>query len=439
MTTPPVICAPSWVEVRALSRGLPPGSVTQVGIGRRTASRSAQSPRVASAAARAVVGTGGGVQAGQRTGDVVVATEVRGPQGVTFCASAPLLAGQLRRAGLTVHTGPVRTTRRVITGAQREEQARAGVMAVDMESSWLVYGADVPVAVLRVLADDASSPLLRLATLRRFHQALSILPLLGPSLVAWQQAVRPRQVLLFGPRSFYAGLVPPAVRAEATRQGLDVIDATVPLDGKDDTGARRFADAGETVVFIGDAGREESDATLGERPAETVLVEGAADARTVAVADPDRVSYLAQTTCAAEEVAEVVGILTARFPRLRHPSSDDICDASTNRQGALHAVAPRPDLALVIGSSSPSSSQRLAEHAARLGTPAHLIDDADGIDLQWLDGVTTVALTAEESAPASLVQDVVAALRGLGPVEAIVHEITIEDLQLTLPKEVRQP
>ncbi|MGH3423772.1 MAG: 4-hydroxy-3-methylbut-2-enyl diphosphate reductase, partial [Nocardioidaceae bacterium] len=161
--------------------------------------------------------------------------------------------------------------------------------------------------------------------------------------------------------------------------------------------------------------------------------------RMVAVADPDRVSYIMQTTMAADEVAEVVEILQARFPELREPPSDDICYATTNRQDALQEVAREADLALVIGSTNSSNSQRLVEKAERLGTPAHLIDDAGDIELAWLDGVATVGLTAGASAPTALVDDVVAALGGLGPVEVVEHEITTEDVHFTLPKEVRQP
>jgi 4-hydroxy-3-methylbut-2-enyl diphosphate reductase len=176
---------------------------------------------------------------------------------------------------------------------------------------------------------------------------------------------------------------------------------------------------------------------MGERPEHTVLGENAEDARTVQVPDPDRVSYLVQTTLSVHEVDGIVEVLRSRFPALRAPASDDICYATTNRQEALTAVATDSDLVLVVGSQNSSNSQRLVETAQRLGTEAHLIDDVGDVDLAWLRGVATVGLTAGASAPQALVDEVVEALRGLGAVEARSRQLVTEDVRFTLPKEVR--
>jgi 4-hydroxy-3-methylbut-2-enyl diphosphate reductase len=236
---------------------------------------------------------------------------------------------------------------------------------------------------------------------------------------------------------FSAHGVSPAVREQATQRGLDVIDATCPLVTKVHTEVRRFSDRGDTVIFIGHAGHEETEGTMGERPEHTVLVENAEDARTVQVPDPDRVSYLVQTTLSVHEVDGIVEVLRSRFPNLRAPASDDICYATTNRQEALTAVATESDLVLVVGSQNSSNSQRLVETAQRLGTEAHLIDDVGDVDLAWLRGVETVGLTAGASAPQALVDEVVAALRGLGAVQARSRQLVTEDVRFTLPKEVR--
>jgi len=231
--------------------------------------------------------------------------------------------------------------------------------------------------------------------------------------------------------------VSPQVRTTAAQRGLQVIDATCPLVGKVHAEVRRFASAGDTVIFIGHAAHEETVGTMGERPDRTVLVQDVDQARTVQVPDPDHVSYLVQTTLAADEVAEMVKVLSDRFPALRGPASDDICYATTNRQQALQAVAVDADLCLVVGSQNSSNSQRLVERARRLGTPAQLIDDVNDIDLEWLIGAGTIALTAGASAPMSLVEEVVSALRGLGPVTIEQRDIAVEDTHFTLPKEVR--
>lgn len=233
---------------------------------------------------------------------------------------------------------------------------------------------------------------------------------------------------------FSAHGVSPAVRHEAGLRTLRVIDATCPLVAKVHTEARRFAARGDTVLLIGHGGHEEVDGTLGEAPARTILVEDAAQAATVTVPDPERVSYLTQTTLAVDETAEILGVLRSRFPFLKGPASEDICYATTNRQEALSAVAADADLVLVVGSANSSNSVRLVELARRAGTPAHLIDDAGDIKPEWLDGVRTVGLTAGASAPPRLVDEVVTAL---GPVTVLERETATESIRFTLPAAVR--
>jgi 4-hydroxy-3-methylbut-2-enyl diphosphate reductase len=498
MTAHALVCVPSRIEERSLrdSVTLP---VHRTGMGRRRAEEAAATDAFREAEALAVAGIGGGLDPRIATGDVVVANRVLSADGAETLHTlpgAPLLAAQLRRAGVSVWIGPVVTADHVVTGDERERLHQAGALAVDMESAWLLRG-DRPEAVVRVVADVAGEPLLRPATVRRLRSSLRALTRVGAALEAWADSLAPRTVLLAEPRSFCAGVeraidvversleqrgapvyvrkqivhnqhvvadlqrrgavfveeldevppgetvvfsahgVSPAIRAEAAQRGLDVIDATSPLVTKVHTEVRRFSDRGDTVIFIGHAGHEETEGTMGERPEHTVLVENAEDARTVQVPDPDRVSYLVQTTLSVHEVDGIVEVLRSRFPALRAPASDDICYATTNRQEALTAVATDSDLVLVVGSQNSSNSQRLVETAQRLGTEAHLIDDVGDVDLAWLRGVATVGLTAGASAPQALVDEVVEALRGLGAVEARSRQLVTEDVRFTLPKEVR--
>ncbi|GAB3503405.1 4-hydroxy-3-methylbut-2-enyl diphosphate reductase [Amycolatopsis cihanbeyliensis] len=236
---------------------------------------------------------------------------------------------------------------------------------------------------------------------------------------------------------FSAHGVSPAVREEAGRRDLHVIDATCPLVTKVHAEARRFAGRGDTVLLIGHAGHEEVEGTLGEAPEDTVLVQNVAEVEHLRVPDPTRVSYLTQTTLSVDETEEVITALRERFPELRGPASDDICYATTNRQDALRGVAEESDLVLVVGSANSSNSVRLVELAQRQGTPARLIDDAGDIRPEWLAGVGTVGLTAGASAPESLVDDVIAALGELGPVTVHAHETTRETIHFTLPSAVR--
>ncbi len=493
-----VICAPSRLEAAALERGMHGAAVHQFGMGSRAARKAGHGEPVRSSGAVLVAGVGGATHADLGPGDVVVATEVRGPDRTLTCGDPALVAAALRRQGLTVHTGPVASRDHIVTGAERAELGAAGVLCVDMESAWLLEDADDKMcAVVRVVGDTADSPLLRPATIGRMRTALHQLPLVGEVAATWRRAVAEREVLLAGPRSFCAGVVraidvveqalaqrgapiyvrkqivhnvhvvrdlqsrgaifveelsdvpdgatvvfsahgvSPQVRAEARSRDLAVIDATCPLVTKVHSEVRRFSARGDTVIFIGHAGHEETVGTMGEHPEATVLVEDAEDAEQVQVADPEKVSYLVQTTLAADEVAGIVDVLKRRFPKLRQPPSDDICYATTNRQQALQEVAVDSDLSLVIGSENSSNSRRLVEKSQRMGTPASLIDDAGDIHLEWLDGVTTVGVTAGASAPTSLVDEVVAALGGLGPVRVVEREVTTENVHFTLPKEVR--
>ncbi|GAA3856852.1 4-hydroxy-3-methylbut-2-enyl diphosphate reductase [Saccharothrix violaceirubra] len=234
---------------------------------------------------------------------------------------------------------------------------------------------------------------------------------------------------------FSAHGVSPAVRAEARRRDLEVVDATCPLVTKVHAEARRFAARGDTVVLIGHADHEEVEGTFGEAPESTVVVATPEEVAALEVPDPDRVSYLTQTTLAVDEAAEVVAALRARFPRLKGPSSDDICYATTNRQEAVREVAGDADLVLVVGSANSSNSVRLVELARRQGVPAHLIDDASAIDPEWLRDVQVVGLSAGASAPPRLVDDVIAAL---GAWDVQVRETTRETIRFTLPGIVRR-
>ncbi|MEU7532453.1 4-hydroxy-3-methylbut-2-enyl diphosphate reductase [Saccharothrix sp. NPDC042600] len=233
---------------------------------------------------------------------------------------------------------------------------------------------------------------------------------------------------------FSAHGVSPAVRAEAARRGLDVVDATCPLVTKVHAEARRFLARGDTVVLVGHAGHEEVEGTLGEDPERIVLVESAADVAALEVPDPTRVSYLTQTTLAVDETTEVVAALKAKFPALRGPASDDICYATTNRQDAVREIAGEADLVLVVGSANSSNSVRLVELARRQGVPAHLVDDVSDIRPEWLADVRVVGLSAGASAPPRLVDEVVEAL---GAWDVQVRETTRETITFTLPAAVR--
>jgi 4-hydroxy-3-methylbut-2-enyl diphosphate reductase len=235
---------------------------------------------------------------------------------------------------------------------------------------------------------------------------------------------------------FSAHGVAPAVREEADRRGLNVIDATCPLVAKVHSEARRFVGRGATVLLVGHEGHDEVEGTLGEAPGRITLVQNAAEAETVVPDDPERVAFVLQTTLAVDDAADTVAVLRRRFPMIDSSPTDDICYATTNRQRAVSAIAADSDVVIVVGSANSSNSLRLVEVVERLGTPAHLVDAATDVLPEWLENARTVGITAGASAPPHLVDEVIGMLRALGPVELDERIFTDEDIKFTLPKGV---
>ncbi|MFL5332679.1 MAG: 4-hydroxy-3-methylbut-2-enyl diphosphate reductase [Geminicoccaceae bacterium] len=212
---------------------------------------------------------------------------------------------------------------------------------------------------------------------------------------------------------FSAHGVPKAVPAEARRRRLLFADATCPLVSKVHREVERHHKAGRTVLLIGHAGHPEVIGTTGQvAPGSVLLVQSVADAETVAVADPSRLAYSTQTTLSLADTAAIVEVLKHRFPAIEGPRNEDICYATTNRQKAVAAIAPRTELFLVVGAANSSNSVRLAEVARQCGAArAELVPDVHAVDWAWFDGVRTLGLSAGASAPELLVEQLVAACR----------------------------
>ena len=513
-----LVCAPLGIEARALRRGLgDDAEVRHTGMGQRRSARfAARLAESDSAGVLAVAGTCGGLVTDLAPGDLVIGSAVivaaEPLDAEITCPSAPLLAGELRRAGLRARTGRIATADRIVRGSQRQRLAETGAIAADMESATLLRAAgDRPHIVLRAVSDGRGhgaampgrawsrgegdpfgpgGPLGAAAALRSLRLA-------GPALARWAAACGDRRILLAAPRSFCAGVeraigivehvldhadspvyvrkqivhngrvvsglarrgavfveeldevpdgarvvfsahgISPAVRAQAEWRGLRPIDATCPLVAKVHAEARRFAADGYLIVLIGHADHEEVEGTFGEAPDSIVVVSNSAEVEALRPDDPERIVYLTQTTLPPDDTADIVTALRGRFPAAHGPGSDDICYATANRQDALRGIAVKSDLVLVAGSPNSSNSLRLVETARRAGAPAHLVEGPEDIELGWLAGAETVGITAGASTPPAVVDEIVAALAGLGPVTVSEHVTAIESIQFGLPKEAR--
>ena len=237
------------------------------------------------------------------------------------------------------------------------------------------------------------------------------------------------------PVVFSAHGVPKSVPSEATTRGLDWLDATCPLVSKVHREAERQMEAGRHIVFIGHNGHPEVIGTLGQVPEGTItLVETVADVAGLAFADDAPLAFLTQTTLSVDDTAEIVAALRVRFPQIVGPKAEDICYATSNRQAAVKAMAPRCDLVLVIGATNSSNSQRLRECAERDGAAAYLIQRAVNIDWRWFDGISTVGVTAGASAPEVLVQEVLAHIAERFTVTTENITTAIEQVVFKLPR-----
>lgn len=236
---------------------------------------------------------------------------------------------------------------------------------------------------------------------------------------------------------FSAHGVSPAVRQQARERSLEVIDATCPLVTKVHTEAVRFARQSSTILLIGHRDHEEIDGTFGEAPKNTIIVETETDAEAVQVPDPEKVTFLTQTTLSLDETGGIIKILKRRFPKIAGPKSQDICYATENRQLAVKAVAPLCQLLLVVGSQNSSNSKRLVEVCKKSDLPAYLLDDCSFLKDEWFVGVHTVSVTAGASAPEHLVQELIEALQSRGYSNLEELDIVDEDVRFQLPQELQ--
>lgn len=231
---------------------------------------------------------------------------------------------------------------------------------------------------------------------------------------------------------FSAHGVAPEVWRAAEERDLTVIDATCPLVTKVHVESRKYAREGYSVIVVGHEGHPEIVGTLGQAPEASRLVDSRDDADAVAVADPERVVALTQTTMSVDDTREIIGSLRERFPNI--VARNDICYATTNRQDAVKELAKRVDVALVVGARNSSNCNRLREAAEQAGVPAYLIDDASAIEPEWIEGVERVGITSGASTPESLVEGVIDFLR---PDSIETLTVAEEDVTFTLPKALR--
>ena len=243
------------------------------------------------------------------------------------------------------------------------------------------------------------------------------------------------------PVIFSAHGVPKSVPQDAEARNLFYLDATCPLVSKVHKEALLHNRKSRDIVLIGHAGHPEVIGTMGQLPEGSVaLIETVEGAHAFTPADPENLAYITQTTLSVDDTSEIVGILQSRFPAIAGPHKEDICYATTNRQEAIKAVAPRCDALVVVGAPNSSNSQRLVEVATRAGCPdAMLVQRSDDIDWQLFEGVGVLGLSAGASAPEVLVEEIIGAFAERFDVDTEVVTTANENVAFNLPRALREP
>ena len=226
------------------------------------------------------------------------------------------------------------------------------------------------------------------------------------------------------------------IRRDAEARGLRVFDATCPLVTKVHVEVSKMLRDGYEIVMIGHRGHPESEGTMGQSDSGMHLVETVADVAQLKVGNPQRLSYVTQTTLSVDDAAQIVAALRARFPAIRGPKRDDICYATQNRQDAVKFMAPRCDVVIVVGSPNSSNSNRLREVAQNMGVEAYMVDNAEDLRPEWIAGRPRVGVTAGASAPEVLVNGVIERLRALGAQSVRPLQGIAENVVFSLPREL---
>ncbi len=240
---------------------------------------------------------------------------------------------------------------------------------------------------------------------------------------------------------FSAHGVSDRVEEDSLKRGLDVIDATCPLVSKVHREAKKYEEEGYEIILIGHRGHPEVEGTSGRVKKEVILVTDENDARNIEIKNPEKISYVTQTTLSVDDTQKIVQILEQRFPQMQQGlATKDICYATQNRQDAVRELSKMVDVLLVIGAANSSNSNRLRDLGEECGLKSYLINGAIDIDPKWLDSPKNIGLTAGASAPEVLVQEVINKIKEFSPTEVTVSDMNgiTENTFFVLPRKVRK-
>jgi len=235
---------------------------------------------------------------------------------------------------------------------------------------------------------------------------------------------------------FSAHGVARSVEDEAARRRLPVLNATCPLVSKVHNQGKRYKNTGRTVILIGHSGHPEVIGTMGQVPGPVHIVQSVADVATLTLPRDTPVAYITQTTLSVDDTRDIIAALAKQFADIQGPDVRDICYATQNRQSAVRELSKRVDVILVVGADNSSNSNRLREIGIEAGVASYLIADGSELNPEWLKDASAVGVTAGASAPEVLVDDVIEALRRIGPVAVSILPGREENIEFRLPSEL---
>ncbi len=235
---------------------------------------------------------------------------------------------------------------------------------------------------------------------------------------------------------FSAHGVAKSVENSAESRSLPVIDATCPLVTKVHLQGKRYVSQGRTVILVGHAGHPEVEGTMGQIPGPVHLVQTEDDVAALSIPVDVPVAYVTQTTLSIDDTRGIIDAIKRRFSNVVGPETNDICYATQNRQMAVRELTKIADVILVVGAKNSSNSNRLREIGQEAGVPSYLLADGSELKPEWVRGAQIIGLTAGASAPEAMVQDVIASLRLLGPVDVTNLPGVEENVEFRLPVEL---
>ncbi|CAM2196463.1 4-hydroxy-3-methylbut-2-enyl diphosphate reductase [Paraburkholderia sp. A1RI_3L] len=238
---------------------------------------------------------------------------------------------------------------------------------------------------------------------------------------------------------FSAHGVAKSVEVAAQERDLDVLDATCPLVTKVHVQGRQYVAAGRTLILIGHAGHPEVEGTIGQIPGKVLLVQSEADVARLDLPLDAPLAYVTQTTLSVDDTRGIIDALLNRFSDIVGPDTRDICYATQNRQAAVRELSTLVDVLLVVGATNSSNSNRLREIGSETGVPSYLVADGSEVQPEWFANAQAVGITAGASAPEEMVENVIDALRALGPVEVSTMTGQEEKVEFKLPSKLLQP